>query len=346
MKAARMYGINDIRLEECAVPEIGSDEILLKVKAAAICGTDLRMIQNGDKRIDSEHPRILGHEISGIIERTGEKITGYQKGMHVCLAPNMGCGICSQCVSGNTHLCNDYRAFGINIDGGFGEYMRIPAEAVRQGNLMVLDGKVDFAEAALLEPASCVMNGQSRVNVHINDSVLVIGAGPIGLMHALIAKASGAGRVYMRDLSEERLRQCTEIDNDLIPVYGQNLLEQMMDFTGGKGVDVCIVACPSGQAQAESLELMAMNGRILFFGGLPQGRDIVSLPSNLIHYRQLSICGSTRANIEQYRSVACMVENGRLNLKKIISRRYALENIDEALTYAKSAKGLKTVIVF
>ena len=346
MKAARMYGVNDIRVEECAIPQIGPDEILLKVKAAAICGTDLRMIQNGDKRIDREHPRILGHEISGIIEAVGEKITRYQKGMHVCLAPNMGCGVCNQCVSGNTHLCDDYQAFGINIDGGFAEYMRIPAEAAAQGNLMVIDEKVDFGEAALLEPASCVMNGQSRVNIRLNDTVLVIGAGPIGLMHALIAKASGAGRVYMRDLSEERLRQCTEIDNGLIPIYGRNPLEQIMDFTDGKGVDVCIVACPSGQAQAESLELMAMNGRILFFGGLPQGKDMFSLPSNLIHYRQLSICGSTRANVEQYRSVAAMVGNGRLNMKKIISGRYALEDIEDALTYAKSGKGLKTVIEF
>ena len=307
---------------------------------------DFDMIQNGDKRIDREHPRILGHEISGIIEAVGEKITRYQKGMHVCLAPNMGCGVCNQCVSGNTHLCDDYQAFGINIDGGFAEYMRIPAEAAAQGNLMVIDEKVDFGEAALLEPASCVMNGQSRVNIRLNDTVLVIGAGPIGLMHALIAKASGAGRVYMRDLSEERLRQCTEIDNGLIPIYGRNPLEQIMDFTDGKGVDVCIVACPSGQAQAESLELMAMNGRILFFGGLPQGKDMVSLPSNLIHYRQLSICGSTRANVEQYRSVAAMVGNGRLNMKKIISGRYALEDIEDALTYAKSGKGLKTVIEF
>ena len=106
------------------------------------------------------------------------------------------------------------------------------------------------------------------------------------------------------------------------------------------------MACPSGQAQAESLELMAMNGRILFFGGLPQGKDMVSLPSNLIHYRQLSICGSTRAKVEQYRSVAAMVGNGRLNMKKIISGRYALEDIEDALTYAKSGKGLKTVIEF
>ncbi|MCM1134102.1 MAG: zinc-dependent dehydrogenase [Clostridium sp.] len=346
MRAARMYGAGDIRLEECAKPEIGPGEILLKVKAAAICGTDLRMIQNGVSHIDREHPRILGHEISGVIERTGERVAGYSEGMHICLAPNMGCGICDHCVDGDTHLCGDYQAFGINIDGGFAEYVRIPAEAVRQGNLMVIDEKVDFGEAALLEPASCVMNGQSRVGIHLNDTVLVVGAGPIGLMHALLAKACGAAKVYMRDLSEERLKQCAEVDKDFIPLYGQNLKEQIFDLTNGRGVNVCIVACPSGQAQAESLELMAMNGRILFFGGLPQEKDIVSLPSNLIHYRQLMICGSTRANISQYRSIAKMVENGHLDLKKIISRRYPLEEIEEAIAYAKSAKGLKTVIQF
>lgn len=346
MKAAKMYGVNDIRIEECEVPKIAPDEILLKVKAAAICGTDLRMIQNGDKRIDEAHPRILGHEISGIIEETGSEVQKYKKGMHICLAPNMGCGVCGHCVNGDTHLCDSYRAFGINIDGGFAEYVRIPAEAVRQGNLMILDDEVDFGEAALLEPASCVMNGQSRVGIHLNDTVLVIGAGPIGLIHALLAKASGASKVYMRDLSEERMHQCAEIDSDLIPIFGENLTEQVMELTKGRGIDVCIVACPSGRAQAESLELMAMNGRILFFGGLPQGKDIVPLPSNLIHYRQLMICGSTRANISQYRSVAKMVENGKLDFGKIISARFALEDMEEAIAYAGSAKGLKTIIEF
>lgn len=346
MLAAKLYGKEDLRLVECPVPDIREDEILLRVKAAAVCGTDLRMIQNGSSGIDGNHPRTLGHEISGIIEKKGSLVSGYEEGMHICVAPNMGCGICDHCIEGNTHLCSQYQAFGINIDGGFAEYVRIPGRAVSQGNLMILDESVNFPDAALLEPMSCVLNGQSRMKMNLNDTVLIVGAGPIGIMHALLARARGASRVFIRDLSEERMRQCTEVCREFVPMYGEDLKEEVMKQTGNKGIDVCIVACPSGRAQEEALELMSMNGRVLFFGGLPQGKDKVLLSSNLIHYKQLSIFGSTRANVAQYRSAAKMVEYGKLELSKVISREYTLDHIQEAVAYAKSAQGLKTVITF
>lgn len=346
MLAAKLYGKEDLRLVECPVPDIREDEILLRVKAAAVCGTDLRMIQNGSNGIDGNHPRTLGHEISGIIEKKGSLVSGYEEGMHICVAPNMGCGICDHCIEGNTHLCSQYQAFGINIDGGFAEYVRIPERAVSQGNLMILDESVNFSDAALLEPMSCVLNGQSRMKMNLNDTVLIVGAGPIGVMHALLARARGASRVFIRDLSEERMRQCKEVCREFVPMYGEDLKEEVMKQTGNKGIDVCIVACPSGRAQEEALELMSMNGRVLFFGGLPQGKDKVLLSSNLIHYKQLSIFGSTRANVAQYRSAAKMVEYGKLELSKVISREYTLDHIQEAVAYAKSAQGLKTVITF
>lgn len=346
MLAAKLYGANDFRVVECDIPEISAEEILLKTKAAAICGTDLRMIANGYKNIDAEHPRTLGHEISGIIEQVGANVKGYKKGMHVAIAPNMGCGICDMCVSGNTHLCESYQAFGINIDGGFAEYVRIPAAAINQGNLMILDENVSFADAAVLEPMSCVRNGQSQIQIKTNDTVLVVGAGPIGIMHALLAKACGAAKIFMSDLSDERLRQCTDIEPSLIPIYGTNVKEQIMKYTDNRGLDVCITACPSPAAQASSLELMAMNGRILFFGGLPAGKDQVTLPTNLIHYKQLAIHGSTRANVEQYRDVAKMVEAGILDLSKIVTNTFKLKDMPQAIEFARSAKGLKSVIVF
>lgn len=111
MLAAKLYGKEDLRLVECPVPDIREDEILLRVKAAAVCGTDLRMIQNGSNGIDGNHPRTLGHEISGIIEKKGSLVSGYEEGMHICVAPNMGCGICDHCIEGNTHLCSQYQAF-------------------------------------------------------------------------------------------------------------------------------------------------------------------------------------------------------------------------------------------
>ena len=211
MKAAKLFGPNDIRIVDCDVPEINDDEILLKTGAAALCGTDLRMIGNGYKGVDENNPLTLGHEIAGTIERVGKNVFGYEPGMRVALAPNMGCGICDWCSSGDTHLCPDYQAFGINMDGGFAEYARIPRAAISQGNVMILDDSMPLDAAALIEPASCVLNGQLMTRIRLNDKVLIIGAGPIGIMHGLLAKSFGAAKVYIRDLSPERMKQSVEL---------------------------------------------------------------------------------------------------------------------------------------
>jgi L-iditol 2-dehydrogenase len=346
MQAAKLYGIGDVRVCECPVPEIGDGEILLKTSAAAICGTDLRMIANGYKGVDGEHPLTLGHEISGIIAKVGKNVRGYSEGMRVALAPNIGCGICDRCVSGDTHLCEKFTAFGINMDGGFAEYVRIPSNAIIQGNIMILDDRISLDTAALFEPMSCVFNGQEQARIRLNDQVLIIGAGPIGIMHALLAKAKGAERIFIRDISVERMKQCVELVKGTIAVESDNLEEAITKLTGGRLVDVCITACPSPVAQADALKITGMNGRILFFGGLPAGKDDVVLNTNLIHYRQLSIHGSTRGNVRHYREVAKMVMAGNLDLGKLVSKTYPVSAFADAVAYAKKAEGLKTVITF
>ena len=346
MKAARLYGPNDIRVVECEIPEIGDDEILLRTGAAAICGTDLRMIANGYKGVDADHPLTLGHEIAGVIERVGKNVKGYGPGMRAALAPNIGCGICDWCSSGDTHLCPDYQAFGINMDGGFAEFVRVPSSAIMQGNIMVLDSSMPLDVAALIEPASCVLNGQLRTGIHLNDKVLIIGAGPIGIMHGLMAKALGAAKVYIRDLSAERMKQSVALIPGAEAIEEDSLEEAAKRLTNGRGFDVTITACPAPSAQVEALKITGINGRILYFGGLPPGKDEVTLATNYIHYRQLSIYGSTRGNVGHYRAIAKMAAAGNLDLAKLVSHRFPLSRFPEALEYAKKAEGLKTIITF
>jgi L-iditol 2-dehydrogenase len=346
MKAAKLFGPNDIRVADCAIPEITDDEILIKTKAAAICGSDLRMIGNGYKGVDEAHPLVLGHEIAGIIEQAGKNVKGYEKGMRVAIAPNIGCGICGWCVSGDTHLCPEYTAFGINTDGGFAEYVRIPRNAVIQGNVMILDDSMPLDAAALIEPASCVLNGQLRTGIRLNDKVLIVGAGPIGIMHGLMARAFGAAKVYIRDLSPQRMKQSVDLIPGAEAIPADDLEAASKRLTGGRGFDVTITACPAPSAQVDALKVTGMNGRILYFGGLPAGKDAVILATNHIHYKQLSIHGSTRGNVSQYRAVANMAAAGTLELSKLISRRYPLTEFSDAVEYAKKAEGLKTVITF
>jgi len=345
MLAARLYGKEDIRLEEVSRPDITENEILLKVQSSFVCGTDVRMYKNGHPNATPDSPLILGHELSGVIEGVGKNVTCYKEGNRVAVAPNMGCGICDLCIGGNTHLCPDYKALGISLGGAFAEYARIPEAAIRQGNVIELKENVTYKEGALVEPLSCVYNAFERSNIRPGDYVLVIGAGPIGIMHAKLAKAAGAAKVIINDLVEARLELCRKIDPAFMVVSGNNIKEQIMDETGGKGVDVYITACPAAAAQEASLSMMAVNGRVIFFGGLPKGTK-VTLDTNLIHYKQLIISGTTRASLRQYRKTLDLVAAGEIEVQDLVSGSYVLADFHKAIDNASRGIGLKNEIVF
>jgi L-iditol 2-dehydrogenase len=346
MRAALLYGKEDLRLEEIPVPEAGPGEVLLRVKAAAICGTDIRMFRNGARGAGPGNPLVLGHEVSGIVESTGPGVSGYRAGMAVAVAPNMGCGVCDQCVSGNTQMCDTYKAFGINIPGGFAPFMKIPREAVSQGNLAPIPEGGDFVSAALVEPLACVYNAFQRTAIVPGDTVLVIGAGPIGLMHAKVALMAGAAKVYMNDLSAERLSLCRAAEPAIITLESAGLKERLSSLTSGKGVSVCITAAPSGEAQVLALEVVGVNGRVMFFGGLPEGKSKVPLDTNLVHYKQITISGTSRQSLIQYRQTLALVASGRLVVKDLVTMSTPLDGIRASFEQVIQGKGLKNVIEF
>lgn len=344
MKAGRLFGKDDLRLTDIPVLEIADDEILLKVRSAAVCGTDVRMLKNGVQGVDEAHPLTPGHEIAGDIAAVGPKADPrYTPGMRAAAAPNVGCGHCGDCISGNTHMCRDYRALGIHLDGGFAEYVRIPGSMVRAGNLIPLADHVSYDAAALTEPLSCVYNGISRCGIRPGDVVFIFGAGPIGIMHAMLAKLSGAGKVLIHDISPERLDAAAKFDPFFVPVC-KDAEEAAAEETKGRGADVVITACPSPSAQQSALRMAANFGRICFFGGLPADRREVPLDTNLIHYKQLTVTGSTRASLKQFRDCLGFVTSGLLEVDRLITAAFPIEEIGEAFDRAAAAKGLKNVI--
>ena len=347
MLALRLYGANDIRLVDIPVPEINDDEILLKTQAAALCGTDIRMWKNGKDGVDADHPLTLGHEFAGVIEKVGKNVPFYQKGMRVTLQPNIGCGICDRCVDGKYHLCDDYRAFGINMDGAFAEYVKIPADAVIRGNLAVIPDNISPAEAAVVEPMSCAYNGFTKCSVKPGEFALVVGAGPIGFCHASLLHMAGA-RVLMADISEDRLNSMKK----RLPFIsttsasGEALTEYVHEWTNGAGLDIAITACPVASVQSAMPALMNYGGRVNFFGGIPDGKEPVAINTNLIHYRELYLTGSTRSSIAQFRKILDCVSRGVLNIKPILTDYYELKDIGSAFQNASEAKGIKHVIQF
>jgi L-iditol 2-dehydrogenase len=338
MKAARLIGKGDLQVVSVPDPAVGEGEILVRVRAAMICGTDVRMLRNGAKVL----PVTLGHELAGVIEAIGSAVRGYRRGQPVAVAPNYGCGVCDECVAGRTHHCAELQAIGIHVDGGFAEYVRIPAQAVAQGNVCPIPEGLSFAEAALAEPFSCVYASFERARLAPGDAVLVIGAGPIGLLHAKLYRMAGAGLVMIHDINEERLAVCARQDSSFVTLGPDRIKERVRELTAGRGADVIVTAASSAATQQLAFALPALDARVIFFGGLPAGQEIVPLDTNVIHYKQITVTGTTRQSLAQYRRCLALLASGRLSVRSVITATHPIEKAPEAFAAAARGEGLKS----
>jgi L-iditol 2-dehydrogenase len=345
MLAAVYHGPNDLRVEDVPVPNIGKGELLVKVVSASICGTDLRILHGNHRMYPPGTVRIPGHEVVGMIAESGTEGSDYFTGQRVFCAPNTGCGHCVQCISGNNNLCANYDAIGVTSDGGFAEYVRIPAKSVQQGNVIPIRDSVDPAVAALTEPFACVLRGQTALHIRPGEVVLVMGAGPIGIMHTKLAKARGAGRVVVSEPIADRAAQARRMGADrVVDPTSEDLKQILNEESQGRGADVIIVAAPAHAAQKSALELAAISGRINFFGGLPKDRPNVEIDSNLIHYKELIITGTTACSTGDCWQASQILGSGLVDLSDIVSRRFPLKEAVAAFAAAEDQKSLKVVL--
>lgn len=344
MKAAVYLGPGKMEIQKMPVPRIEEDEVLLKVKACAICGTDVRIYSFGQKNV--RPPHIIGHEVAGAISEVGKRIKSYQRGERVILMTSVGCGRCEMCLQGRPNLCPENRAIGYYYSGGFAQYMKVPGEAVRQGNILPIPDELSFVDATLAEPLSCCINGQEYLNIGVGDTVVVVGTGPIGCMHAELARISGATRVMVADLSEERLGLARKMGADVyVNSRKENLKERVLEETNGAGADVVITACPSPEAQEEALGMVKTRGRISFFGGLPHDRSKINFDSNIVHYKEISIFGSFASYALQYKKALSLLASGRIKAEHFITHKFPLEKVEEGINMVKEGKALKAVVV-
>jgi threonine dehydrogenase-like Zn-dependent dehydrogenase len=331
MRAGVYSGIGKIECREVKKPVIGANEVLVKVRAASVCGTDLKIFRSGYFKLKEGTERILGHEITGDITEVGSAVTGYREGMKVGIAPNIGCGRCRYCRMGKTHLCPDYDAFGISIDGGFAEYVKVHEKAVQLGNLVPFSGGVPYEEAVLAEPLACCYNAYNSVGTRPGDTV----------------RLAGSVKVMVADLLPSRLELIQQFGPDiLINTSEEDLEEAVMRHTGGWGADVIITACPVPEIQEISVRLASKLGRINLFGGLPKGKEHVKLNTNLIHYNGILLTGTTGASLAEYELSLNLICEKKIDVKNIVSKLFGIEDIKEAFDYALSGKGLKSVVVF
>lgn len=345
MKAAVYLGKEQLEVRDVPDPNISEGEILLEIHACCVCGTDLRTFRHGDAKI--QPPRVLGHEFCGTIVESRAPDSGYRIGDRVVMYIVILHGKDRYVEMGRENLTTHRTTMSYHHDGAFARYMKVPAAAVSQGSLFTVDSDISSEVMSLAEPLGCCMNAHSRLRIGLKDTVAVIGAGPIGAMHAALARLQGAQKVFILDVNEQRLQKAREFDIDAaIQVRAdQGHNEQIRDLTGGNGADVVIVAVSSGTAQNNGLEIAAKAGRVNFFAGLPKSTPEASLNVNHIHYKELEISGSYSEKKSDFQAAYALLHSGRFPAEKIITHRLPLAEVTAAFPLMESGEALKVCII-
>ena len=346
MRAVVYRGPRDLVVADVGPRPLGRGDVRVAVDSAGVCGTDVRIFKGEHSGFANGAGRVPGHEVVGRVSEVDQGVSppGLAVGDVVFVAPNIGCGVCVQCRRGNENLCPTTEAIGISLDGGFAESVLVPARAVERGNLIPL-GSASSDASVLIEPLACVLRGQDKVDVHEGDTVFVAGAGPVGLLHVALARTRGAALVICSEPSAVR-REAAQRAGAVVVVDPTTAdpHESVAAATGGLGADVVITAAPVHALQSAALHLAATGGRVLFFGGLPKSRPTVELDTNLIHYKELLVAGTTASTLDDCRRAAEMVGRGRIELDWMVSDRYALEDFAEAVGRAQDPAALKVVV--
>jgi threonine dehydrogenase-like Zn-dependent dehydrogenase len=346
MRGARFHDKGVVTVDDLPTPTAGPGDVVVAVRAASICGTDRRIAANGHFKLPEGTPRVLGHEFAGDIVEVGSEVTRYRVGDRVSVTPNVGCGHCEFCRLGENNMCPDYEAFGITLDGGFAEYVLIPEFAIARGNVFLLPDSVSYRSAALVEPLSCCYSAIRRLDVGPEATVLVMGAGPIGVCHVMLSKLFGAKKIIVSNTRPPRLDFAGAAGADVLVNLGErDLAEVVAEETGGRGVDVVLTCVSKPEVQTQAVELLATHGRVNFFAGLgtPQ---LVPIDTNRLHYKALNLTGTTGSSNSDYLTSLGFVGDGRIDLEALVTRSFGIEEIADALAYAGSGTGMKAMIEF
>ena len=343
MRAAILRAPNVLEVADMATPQAGPGELILSIRAATVCGTDLRIL-SGKKTKGIRFPSVIGHEFSGVVVETGAGVTGFSTGDRVCMDPVVPCRACAYCKAGLENVCQNRQAMGYEFDGAFAQYIRIPAIALQAGNVFKMPEGMSFEAAALSEPLACCINGQKNAQVGLGDSVVILGAGPIGLMHAALAKAAGARQVIISEPHAGRRQAALERGvNVACDPTRENLLELVRQKTEGLGADVVILAIGVPALANEALSLVRKGGRVNLFAGFSQG-DMSSIDVNLIHYNEITVTGASALSRSGYELALNMLSTGQIDATSLITHRYGVDDSLAAFEAAASGKAIKVAI--
>ena len=344
MRVARFYAPGDIRLEDAPEPDAAPGELKIRVRNCSTCGTDVKISRFGHHHIVP--PRVMGHEVAGEVAQVGAGVDGWSVGDRVQVIAAIPCGRCGECRRGRMSVCPDQESIGYHYDGGFAEYMIIPAKVLAVNGVNRIPEGVSFAEASVTEPLACVLNGQELARVGPGDDVMVIGSGPIGCLHVRMARAHGAGRVFLADLNPARLEQAAALvkPDAAIRSADTDVVQAALELTDGRGPDVVITAAAAGAAQEQAIRMAARRGRISFFGGLPKDDPIIACDSNLVHYRELTIVGANGSTPEHNARALSLIASGQVPVDDLITHRLPLGSVLDAIDIVARGDAVKVTL--
>ena len=338
MKAAMYHGPDDIRIEEMHLPKFSPDEILVEMKACGICGSDLMHWY-----LKNRAPLVIGHEPAGIISKTGRKVEQFKVGDRVFVHHHVACLKCHYCSRGDFTLCEQFRQTNIH-PGGFAEYFRVPAPNLQLDTLKIPDN-VSFEEATLIEPVACCLRAQKRFNIRPEDTVVIIGAGPSGIIHTILSESRGAVKIIVSDMINYRLEMAKRFGADLtINPQNENLIAKVEEATNGRGADLVIVTAPYAEALSEGLNMCRKGGTVCVFApSLPS--EYVSISPYELFFSEIRIIPSYSTSHLETRTALKLIQTGKIKAKELITHRFPLSQTSEAFKIAEKDKQCLKVVV-
>ncbi len=342
MNALVFHKPGDIKVEDVPMPRVGPGDVLMKVHATSICYSDIRVFK-GEKKARSGV--IPGHETAGEIVEMGSQVEGYETGQRITICPIIACGECYYCMIGKRNRCIKRVTLGYEENGGLADYVLIPEQLVKLGHIITLPQGLSYEVAALTEPFACVLNSIESCRVVPGSSILIIGGGPMGLIHVLMAKAVGCPTIIVSDIMDSRLDSARELGATLgVNPQRESLRDAVMDATNGLGADAVILSVGNPNAVSEGLDMVRKQGYYNLFGGFPP-ESVVQLDPNRVHYDEIFLTGTQNATPEQYVR-SCRLLTAIPDAGKILTHKFPAKEAEEAYNVRLRMEGLKSAVLY